>query len=305
MLARGKSYCVKPDKWVYAGLKTPSFFAFATHVFYPYAALLSSKHPRFRRRLNPFTYHQYDEGAQEARPSVSSKTRLCSGLPPARQLVSSRSTVVRSGRHQKNIFSRYFLVIAWILGSALPAHAIDPVSQIQQAEDYLNGIKTLTADFTQITPNGGLGKGKLYLQRPGKMRWDYEPPTPLLMVTKGDTLIYYDKDLQEVSYLSLDDTMVSFLTRAKINFKDDALRIVNLREGAGSLRFTLLQTARQDEGSLTLVFRTEPVRLHQLVVSDATGQITEITMENIRLDQPLDQELFEFKDPNFGRGIRR
>lgn len=207
----------------------------------------------------------------------------------------AKSTACKNGR--RVLYAILLVLCSW----AETLQAGDALSALHRAERYLNDITTMQARFTQIAPDGSLAEGTLYLKRPGRMRWEYDEPTPLLMIARDDTLIYYDKDLDEVSYLSLDDTLAGFLARPHIDFADDALRVVNLREGAGSLRFTLLQTDRPDDGSLTLVLRTEPLRLHQLVVTDATGQPTEITLNDIRYGMKLDDMLFEFRRSIFER----
>ncbi|GEM_PF-179837 len=178
----------------------------------------------------------------------------------------------------------------------------DPVSTLRRIERYLNDIKTITADFTQVAPDGALASGKLYLERPGKMRWQYNPPTPILMVSSGKTLTYYDYELNQVSQLPLESTLAAFLAKPDIKFDDDALRVVHFREGAKSIRFTLLQTKKQDEGTLTMEFSDKPLKLENLILTDTLGQSTHIKLSDARYDLPLDASLFTFENPNaFGR----
>ena len=86
--------------------------------------------------------------------------------------------------------------LAWILASgpvpaALPSatHAGD----LARVEDYLNDLTTLKADFVQINPDGGTVTGELYYQRPDKMRLDYDPPSDILIISDGWTIVYYDR----------------------------------------------------------------------------------------------------------------
>lgn len=317
MSASVKCLCVRLVNRLYAELQRPTFFVCAAHVFRSYTALLDSKDWHFRRALKPIMPSLlYDEGAQERDPALS--------------CVSSRRSVDRSGGQ----LNQCFFMISRALGSisvlllmtvfSVTAHAQEslpwqqtvpqtesltqePLLRLRQAEHYFNRIKTLKASFTQRSPDGGIGRGTVYISRPGKMRWEYEQPSPVLMIADDETLIYYDEELDEVTYLSLEDTLASFLTRPVIHFADDDLRVIHLREGAGSLRFTLLQTAKLDEGSLTVVMETEPMRLHQLIVADAAGQLTEITLNNIQRGLRLEESLFTFKRPiiNRERGVRR
>lgn len=179
--------------------------------------------------------------------------------------------------------------------------------RVTQIEDYLTGIKTIVADFVQIAPDGGLVSGKFYLQRPGKMRWQYEPPTPILMVANGKFLIFYDYELDQISHIPLQDTLAGFLARDKITFGGDVI-VTNIEEGAGSLRITVVQKEKPKDGSLTLEFATNPVQLRNMLVYDAAGQQTTVALNNARYDIPLDESLFIFDEtrkPRIGKNRRR
>lgn len=176
-------------------------------------------------------------------------------------------------------------------------------ASVARVETYLSGITTIVADFVQIAPDGGLVSGKFYLQRPGKMRWQYEPPTPILMVADGRHLVFYDYELDQTSYIPLQDTLAGFLARKDITFGGDVV-ITALEEGSGSLRVTMVQKSKPKDGSLTLEFATEPLQLRNMLVFDATGQQTTVALNNARYDVPLDGKLFIFDNtikPKIGK----
>lgn len=185
-------------------------------------------------------------------------------------------------------------------------------ASVTRVEKYLSGLTTILADFVQIAPDGGLVSGKFYLQRPGKMRWQYEPPTPILMVADGRSLIFYDYELDQTSYIPLQDTLAGFLARKEIAFGKDVI-ITALEEATGSLRLTMVQKSKPKDGSLTLEFATEPLQLRNMLVFDATGQKTTVALNNARYGVPLDAKLFIFDDtikPRIGKhrpsqGIQR
>lgn len=182
---------------------------------------------------------------------------------------------------------------------------------VERVEDYLSGITTIIADFVQIAPDGGLASGKFYLSRPGKMRWQYAPPTPILMVADGTSFIFYDYELDQTSYLPLQETLAGFLARDKVTFGGDVL-VTDIQRGASSLRITMIQKERPKDGSLTLEFADNPLRLHNMKVSDAVGQETTVSLANARYGTPLDNTLFVFEDKTAaprigksGKGIQR
>lgn len=175
---------------------------------------------------------------------------------------------------------------------------------LTKVETYLNGLTTIVSDFSQVAPDGSLVSGKFYLSRPAKMRWQYDPPTPILMVTSGKYLIYYDYELEQVSDIPLDDTLAGFLARAQISF-DDSVIVEGLQNNAGSLRITLTQKKRPKDGKLTLEFTDSPMTLRNMVVTDATGQVTTVSLNNARYGVPIDAELFKFSDPRYGKRKKR
>jgi outer membrane lipoprotein-sorting protein len=188
---------------------------------------------------------------------------------------------------------------------APPAHAESRVSALSRVESYLSGITTIVADFNQVAPNGDLTSGKFYLKRPKQMRWQYSPPTPILMVTRGEYLTYYDYELDQVSDIPLQDTLLGFLSQQKISFKDKAIKVIGLEQEPGVIRLSLVQSDKPDDGTLTLQFSDKPLRLYNMQVMDATGQTTSINLNNARFDQKLTDEVFAFKDPRVGGNKRR
>ncbi len=189
----------------------------------------------------------------------------------------------------------------WIQNPEASKSANDPVRTLRRVESYLNTIDSLVADFEQIDPAGDRASGKLFLKPPGRMRWQYDPPTPILMVSNGDTITYYDYELDQKSFLPLNDSIAGLLARDVIRFDDASLRVVDFREGAGSIRFTLLRSEAPEEGALTMVFSDNPLTLQHMMVADAMGQTTQISLKNQSFGQKLDNKLFIFEDP---RGLR-
>lgn len=183
---------------------------------------------------------------------------------------------------------------------------------VAKVEKYLTGLTTIQADFVQIAPDGGMASGTFYLSRPGKMRWQYDPPTPILMVADGKFLVFYDYELDQTSYIPLQETLAGFLARDVIAFGKDVV-ITDINRGPGSLRLSMVQQEKPKDGILTLEFATEPLQLRNMKVVDAIGQETTVSLNNARYGIPLGKELFVFEDkttaPRIGdrknQGIQR
>lgn len=167
---------------------------------------------------------------------------------------------------------------------------------ITRVEEYLSSITTIVSDFTQVAPDGSLATGKFYLKRPGRMRWQYNPPTPILMVSDGDRLVYYDYELEQVNYLSLDETLISFLAHRKIGF-DGKIGITDISVSPGAIRISLAQRDKPTEGELMLELSDKPLTIRNMVIRDATNQITSVSLNDAKFGVKLDDELFKFQDP--------
>lgn len=170
-------------------------------------------------------------------------------------------------------------------------------ADLARVEAYLNGVKTVRARFMQISSTGELAEGDFYLLRPGKMRIQYSPPVPILIVADGTWLIYYDRELEQVSYIPLDSTPAGILVADKISLLSDDVTVTGFEHQAGMVRVTLVRTDSPEEGSLTLVFSDQPLALRKWAVVDAQGVVTNVSLIDAHFDVPLDPNLFRFKNP--------
>jgi outer membrane lipoprotein-sorting protein len=173
---------------------------------------------------------------------------------------------------------------------------LDDRANVQRVEQYLNGIRTLTARFTQYSPEGGTAEGVLYLSRPGHMRFEYDAPTPIMLLADGTWVIYYDKSLKQVSYLPIGSTPAWFLLRNDISLEGD-VTITRFERGPGVLRATLVETKHPENGTVTLTLSDKPMELKQWSLVDAQGKTTTVVLSDLRVGVPVDPNVFVFNDP--------
>ena len=175
---------------------------------------------------------------------------------------------------------------------------------LARVEEYLSGIHSISTDFIQSAPSGDITNGKFYLQRPGRLRMEYNPPTPVLMVTSGSDIVYYDKELDQISRIGLDSTLVGFLARNEVKF-DESVIVTKMEHGDKSLRISLIQARKPKDGMLTLEFSDRPLEFRNMNVTDSSGQVTTVSFTNARFNLPLPGELFVFKDPHLGGSYKK
>ena len=189
---------------------------------------------------------------------------------------------------------------------AQPALTAQDRADIARVETYLNGVRTLHARFVQVAPNGGMAEGQAWLQRPGRLRFEYDPPSPFLLVGGNGLLVFHDSQLKQTSNIPLGSTPLGLLLQDNLRLSGEVTvsRIVRL---PGQLQVSLFRTKSPADGTLTLIFADAPLALRQWTVLDAQHQETRITLFNVELGGTFNQKLFEFVDPKFfqdngGRG---
>ena len=193
--------------------------------------------------------------------------------------------------------------LAPLLASAARAQAPAALTSqdradIARVESYLNGIRTLHARFRQIAPNGGTSEGQAWLERPGRLRFEYDPPSPFLLVGGHGLLVFHDSRLRQTSNIPLSSTPLGLLLQDNIRLSGD-VTVTGLTRAPGQLQLQLLRTKSPADGTLTLVFADAPLALRQWSVVDAQRQETRITLYNIEFGGTFNQKLFEFIDPRF------
>ena len=175
-----------------------------------------------------------------------------------------------------------------------PADAAD----VTRAEAYLNSIHTLKARFFQVAPNGATSGGQAWLERPGRMRFQYDPPAPFLLVAGHGVLVFYDSQLKQTSNIPLGSTPLGILLQDNLKLSG-GLTLTNVTRLPGQLQLTLQRTASPGDGSLSLFFADNPLVLRQWIVLDQQRQETRVTLLDIQLGGTFDQKLFTFIDPSF------
>jgi outer membrane lipoprotein-sorting protein len=146
---------------------------------------------------------------------------------------------------------------------------------------YINGITNLQGNFEQIDSNNKHTTGRFYVQRPGKLRFDYAPPSTLRLVADGHFLAIEDSSLKTIEKYPLESTPFRLLLGDGVDLARDA-RIVGAESDDGSLAITLEDKGGQAAGQIKLYFDTEPeMKLRQWVITDAQGLATTVTINDV------------------------
>jgi outer membrane lipoprotein-sorting protein len=166
--------------------------------------------------------------------------------------------------------------------------------ELQRIAAYLNGIRTMTARFQQVANNGGVSTGHLWVARPGRMRFEYDPPTPITLLADSASVYYWDKQLNQTSKYELRQTPAWFFLRDPISFGPDVV-VTRFDRFGGGVRVTVVESAQADAGSLTLDFSENPVTLRQWTVIDQQGKRTVVGLSDLQFGMALDPKLFQYQ----------
>lgn len=169
-------------------------------------------------------------------------------------------------------------------------------TKVTQIQDYLNAISTMRARFLQVTSQGAFAQGEFLLERPGRMRIDYDPPIPVLIVSDGTMVMYKDEELDQLSYVPLSTLPASMFIGENVDFFAEDLLITDYENAAGAVRLTLQRAEDPMEGSLTLVFEDKPLALKKWSVLDAQGVTTTVSLLGPAFGETLDSALFKVEN---------
>ncbi|HXP63975.1 MAG TPA: outer membrane lipoprotein chaperone LolA [Steroidobacteraceae bacterium] len=199
----------------------------------------------------------------------------------------------------KRIFT--VLLVAAVFGQLSEAAA--PASPAADVDKYLQGLATWSADFTQ-TIDDGHGKvtrsaaGKLYLQKPGKFRWDYSDPSEQLILADGKQIWFYDKDLQQANVRGMDASLAN--TPAVLlsggGSVSSQFDVTSLPPSDGLQWYQLVPKRADTDFQLVRIgFRNGD--LASMFLADKLNQITQLTFSNSKRNAKFAPDLFTFVPP--------
>ena len=195
-----------------------------------------------------------------------------------------------------------WLVPGLLRHSALAQPRFQPTPQdhadLARIETYLDSLRSMKAQFLQVAPNGAITHGVAWLERPGRMRFQYDPPSPLLLVAGHGLVVFYDASVNQTSNFPISSTPLGILLADHVKLGGD-VTVTGMQRLPGQLQVSLMRTASPGDGTLTLIFADNPLMLRQWTVLDAQRQETRVTLYNVELGGSFDPKLFEFIDPRF------
>lgn len=168
----------------------------------------------------------------------------------------------------------------------------------ERAADYLQGLATVSARFEQTAPDGAVTHGVLYLQRPGKARFEYDAPARMLIVSDGRTVALSDLRLKSFDRAPLSATPLNILLAKEVRL-DRGVKIGRVDRNGEGFALTAVDIAHQADGRLVIYFADAGGRLslRGWNVVDAQGRTTRVRLGDLQPRSGLSPELFVVRDP--------
>ena len=149
---------------------------------------------------------------------------------------------------------------------------------LAQLSDYLNGLGTVVADFSQINSDGTIATGKLFIKRPGRVRFEYAPPDKSLVMAGGQQVAIFDpKSNQPPEQYPLKRTPLNLILAANVNL-GRAKMVRGHKQVENTTRVVAQDPENPAYGTIELVFTANPVELRQWIITDDTGSQTTVIL---------------------------
>jgi outer membrane lipoprotein-sorting protein len=181
--------------------------------------------------------------------------------------------------------------VALLFAAALPAQAQGQIG-VPEIEKYFNSIRTLQARFVQSNPNGSVIQGTLYVRRPGRMRFEYDPPSQLKIVADGFQVTMWDPTTKDFGQWPLGWTAASFLVKDPLLLSGD-IRVEKLERVNGLIEATMSQTKKPQDGKVIIRFAENPLTWRGWTIIDNRGQKVTVALTGMQTGMQLADSLFK------------
>lgn len=187
------------------------------------------------------------------------------------------------------------LMIAGFVASAGIAQAEKlPLNTISQ---YLNGLKTAQGDFTQINDDGSVSSGRIYIKRPGRMRFEYNAPDSAIVIAGSGAVVIDDKKSnQPPETYPLKRTPLSIILARNVNLGQARMVVGHDYDGTATV-VTAQDPENPEYGNIQMKFTSNPVQLRQWVINDGSGSATTVVLGQMKAGGSLPNRLFDTGSP--------
>lgn len=200
---------------------------------------------------------------------------------------------------RKRLLAAFFILVCWP-AAGTPVNVFPSLGNrlsetdkatLDKVSAYLDSIRTMEGQFVQIGPQGQIDQGRFYIEKPGKIRFEYAPPYPVLIVSDGTTVFVRNSQLHTVDHYPLADTPLQLVLGNDIDLKRRT-EIVGVEHQKNALVISARSHSSRAQGNISLVFSEPDLELRQWTVVDAQGLSTTTVLRDVQQDVSLPDKLF-------------
>lgn len=199
---------------------------------------------------------------------------------------------------------RFFLTLAAASLLAAPLAAQSAPLSLNELSRFFNGFETAESPFTQINPDGSLSTGRLMIHRPGRVRFEYDPPEQsLVLAAAGSVNVFDPRSNQGPSVYPLSRTPLNLILAPQVDLTRARMVVDHFAEGP--LTVIVAQDPDHPEyGTIRLAFSAQPTELRQWVVTDDMGRETTVILGGLQTGASLAPGIFNVDNELRRRGVR-
>jgi len=176
-------------------------------------------------------------------------------------------------------------------------------ADLDRVSAYLNSIRTLQGDFVQIDPDGQIDQGRFYLEKPGRIRFEYAPPDPILIVSDGRTVAVANRKLKTTDRYPLSATPLDLILADNIDLSHNPA-ILAVEHQPGVLIIQARTSTNRSKPNLALAFSDPMLELHQWTIIDDQGLPTTVALRGLETGVVVDSQMFLLKDLQKPVGVK-
>ena len=166
---------------------------------------------------------------------------------------------------------------------------------LSQMRSALSSARTAQGNFVQTNADGSVTTGTFALNRPGRMRFDYDDPTPILIVSNGTTVAMEDSELETVDRVPIGSTPLGLILSTDLGFDDD-VDVLNVMRNEDRVGVRVSDATGELEGTLTMVFDAQNYDLLGWLAIDGNLQTTVVDLVDVETNVRVDPRLFRLDD---------
>ena len=193
-------------------------------------------------------------------------------------------------------FTRRSLIAATVAISGASAIGLVPSAEAasnapQKIADHFARVRTMTGEFVQFGPRGEQTGGKFFIERPGKIRFNYEDPSPIRVISDGESVVINNAKLRTWDLYPLSKTPLKLLLSDKIDLSGKKVRKVT--EADDLTTIVLGDKSLFGDSVITLMFDPQTYDLRQWTITDNQGKDTTVMIFNVQEGVKFGPKVFD------------